>query len=108
MRSRNELTQLGRGASTTLDTLIAVVRKHLSIGDRAIGSETLLGELGATSVDIVEIIWALEDHYGIDIELNMVDQNSLNSVGTISQIAAAIESAVVRAQSVEHHQAAAE
>ncbi|MGQ3300024.1 acyl carrier protein [Reyranella sp.] len=55
-----------------LDTLPAQVRQIVGtiLGispDRAIGSAALVADLGATSLDFVELVMAIEDVFGVEI-----------------------------------------
>lgn len=106
MAGQTSVVQHDGDEAETLKALVAIVRKQLSIGDGDVGADTPLRELGATSIDIVEIVWTIEERYGIDIDLSMVDPNALNSVGTISQLARAIDAAVDQKRSGARQRAA--
>ena len=52
--------------------------------DKEIGLDTELDELGIHSLELTEIVFDLEESYGIEIDLNTVEAwNSLKTVGDI-------------------------
>lgn len=77
----------------TLDLLVEILKEV--IAERASrdrveteaatwGRETLLEEAGFNSYDFVEIIFKLEDQFGIDIDYNA--NNNINDVKTIGDL----------------------
>ncbi|WP_377838467.1 acyl carrier protein [Bosea sp. UC22_33] len=74
----------------TIDFLIGMLkqvivenpsRDRAKIADASWGPETLLEDTGFNSYDLVEIIFKLEDHFGIEIHYN-----ANNDVKTIGQL----------------------
>lgn len=48
--------------------LIEIVANNLNVAKEAIDDETTLEALGADSLDKVELIMSIEEHFGIDIK----------------------------------------
>jgi acyl carrier protein len=77
----------------TVDFLIGMLKQVIAenpsrdrgkLADVAWGPETLLEDTGFNSYDFVEIIFKLEDHFGIEIDYNA--NNNINDVKTIGQL----------------------
>lgn len=66
-----------------------VVKKIEEHGEQAPGTVTLdsdLATLGIHSLELTEIIFDIEDHYGVQVEMNTAEAwNSLHTVGDIVQ-----------------------
>ncbi|ODT21350.1 MAG: hypothetical protein ABS54_12815 [Hyphomicrobium sp. SCN 65-11] len=60
------------------------------------GRETLLDETGLNSYDIVELIFKIEDHFGIEVDYNA--NNSINSATTIGELCDEIGKLVAKKQ----------
>lgn len=77
----------------TVDFLIEMLKQVIAenpsrdrgkLADVAWGPEALLEDTGFNSYDFVEIIFKLEDHFGIEIDYNA--NNNINDVKTIGQL----------------------
>jgi len=69
-------------ADQLTDDIIAKVKAHADPSVGEITRETELGALGIHSLELTEIIFDLEEAYGIEIEMNTVDAwNNLKNVG---------------------------
>lgn len=77
----------------TIDFLIGMLKQVIEenpsrdrgkVADAAWGPDTLLEETGFNSYDFVEIIFKLEDHFGIEIDYNA--NNNINDVRTIGEL----------------------
>ena len=55
------------------DVLKRVIAKQLQLDPSEITPESVLSELGATSLDLVEIIMTVEDEYDVTIPVNAVE-----------------------------------
>lgn len=65
-------------------TVIDKIKAHAAPEAGAITLETELSELGIHSLELTEIVFELEDEFGIDIEMNTVDAwSNLSDVGDI-------------------------
>jgi len=65
-----------------LEKIIEIISEKLSLETTGITRETRFKEdLGADSLDLFELIMALEDEYGIEIE-----QDSLESLTTVGAV----------------------
>ena len=72
-----------------LAKVIEVVDDTLSLGDDVTLSEaTNLKELGADSFDLLELVTALEDEFGMTFQ-----DDAVGSIVTVGQVVAAIEAA---------------
>lgn len=71
-------------ADALADDIIAKIERH---GELEAGSVTLdseLGDLGIHSLELTEIIFDIEDQYGIHVEMNTAEAwNNLKNVGDI-------------------------
>ena len=64
--------------------IIAKIRAHAEPGGEEITTNTELTALGIHSLELTEIIFDLEEQYGIEIEMNTVEAwNNLKNVGDI-------------------------
>jgi nodulation protein F len=64
--------------------IIAKIKAHAEPGGEEISSATELTALGIHSLELTEIIFDLEEDYGIEIEMNTVDAwANLKNVGDI-------------------------
>lgn len=69
-------------ADQLTDEIIDRVKKHADPGVGEITLQTELTELGIHSLELTEIIFDLEEAYGIEIEMNTAEVwSSLKSVG---------------------------
>jgi nodulation protein F len=65
-------------------TIIGKIRAHAGPDAKEITLDTELGELGIHSLELTEIVFELEDEFGIEIEMNAVDAwSNLSNVGDI-------------------------
>jgi nodulation protein F len=64
--------------------IIDMIKAHAETGGEEITTGTDLNTLGIHSLELTEIIFDLEEKYGIDIEMNTVDAwSNLRNVGNI-------------------------
>lgn len=66
------------------DVLRRVIAKQAHLDPSAITSESVLSELGVTSLDLVEIIMTIEDEYDVTIPVDAVE--AWNSYRTVSNL----------------------
>ena len=65
-------------------TVIGKIKAHAAPDAGEITVDTELGELGIHSLELTEIVFELEDEFGIEIEMNAVDAwSNLSNVGDI-------------------------
>jgi acyl carrier protein len=79
-----------------------VIAKELKLSVEQLRDETRFADLGAESIDIIEIVFALEEKYDIDISVNFnqaspeigKSQGQMNrtDLATIGNICAAVQS----------------
>lgn len=73
---------------TVFETVRTILAKQLEIDPETISGETrIVEDLGADSLDIVELIMALEESFNI-----MIDNNEAAELSTIAKVVAYIES----------------
>ncbi|RDJ02017.1 phosphopantetheine-binding protein [Rhizobium grahamii] len=59
--------------------------------DKEISISTRLAEVGLDSLDLTELLWELEEDFGISIELNTADAwSNLNSIGDLVEAVRAL------------------
>ena len=74
----------------TFDKVKAIVAKELNVDEEKIQMEThLIEDLGADSLDAVELIMALEDDFGIE-----VDDDAAQNAKTIGDLVNYIDSKI--------------
>lgn len=72
----------GRSKSTMLEKMKEILAEQLGCEADMITEETSFkDDLGADSLDLLEVIMALEDEYGV--EMNAEDLSDLNTVGDV-------------------------
>ena len=65
-------------------SVIARIKAHAAPETGEIALDTELGELGIHSLELTEIIFEIEDEFGVEIELNTADAwSNLSNVGDI-------------------------
>jgi len=70
-----------------LEKVVAIIAKELDKDSKTINADTRLTEdLGADSLDAVEIIMALEDEFGVEI-----DDSYFQNIKTVGDIVKCIE-----------------
>lgn len=66
------------------EEIIAKIASHAQGDASSITLETELDELGIHSLELTEIIFDMEDQYGIEVEMNTTEAwNNLKNVGDI-------------------------
>ena len=65
----------------TLESIKRILAEQLGVEEASITENTAIEELGADSLDLVEIIMTIEEEYGIQIDDNAVE--GLKKVGDI-------------------------
>ncbi|KAL9233265.1 hypothetical protein vseg_008286 [Gypsophila vaccaria] len=71
----------------TVETVISVVKSQLALNEEtAVSGESKFSDLGADSLDTVEIVMKLEEHFGIT-----VNEDSAQTIITIDDAAELIE-----------------
>lgn len=67
------------------DTVCSILKEQLNIDEsREIKEDTLLDELDADSLDVVEVVMAIEDEY--DIEIPDEEAENVRTIGDIVKI----------------------
>ncbi|KAL1188164.1 Acyl carrier protein 3 [Cardamine amara subsp. amara] len=73
--------------SDTVDKVCAIVRKQLSLDEtKKVTAETKFVDLGADSLDTVEIVMGLEEEFGIEMA-----EEKAQTIATVEQAAELIE-----------------
>ena len=63
---------------------IAIIAEHSKMDAATITRETELDEIGINSLELTEVVMDLEDHYGIEVDLNAAEAwDSLKNVGDV-------------------------
>jgi acyl carrier protein len=88
------MTQLnGEAAGDVTDTVRSIIAEQIKIPVDSLDVNTKLKDLGVESLDVIEIIFTLEEKYGIEIPYNANQPVSVD-FDTIAQVAAAVEKLV--------------
>lgn len=70
-----------------IDKLKQIIAEQFGIDTDAISEETdIVADLGADSLDVVEMMMALEEEYGVTI-----DDNKIAELKTVGDVAACVE-----------------
>jgi acyl carrier protein len=77
-----------------LDEVKAIIANQLKTPADQLTPDTPLEGLGADSLDLIEIIYTIEEKFNIDIPFNANQQTSV-PFSTIGQVAAAVDQLVV-------------
>jgi len=77
---------------TIIADLIAIIRSHTQEAAIEWGAATTIQETGIDSFDFVELVFEVEDKYGIDINFNA---NTAENLRTVSDVAQLIHSRVL-------------
>lgn len=74
--------------------LLEIIRAHTkNVGD-GWNAATTIEETGVDSFDFVELIFEIEDRYGIDIDLNA--NTSATDIATVADVATLVQSTMKR------------
>jgi acyl carrier protein len=84
------------------DQVKAVIKNELKIPAERLSDDTKLEELGAESIDIIEIVYALEEKFDIDISVKYGQgdseagdlASSLSAFATLSDICRVVQTLV--------------
>ena len=68
---------------TILEKITAIITERIEADPAEITPETALTELGADSLDIIDIAMEIEDTFGVEIDVN-------GSLTTVEDLAAAV------------------
>lgn len=92
--ARHQNADLGEGlrmADELANEIIAKIKAHAEPGGEEITTNTELTALGIHSLELTEIIFDLEEAYGIEIEMNTVDAwSNLKNVGDMVEAVRAL------------------
>lgn len=71
---------------TNFEKVVSIVADHRDIDTNAVTPETTFAELGLDSLDMVELIMAMEEEFNTTLEMN-------NDIKTLGQAAALVDEA---------------
>ncbi len=102
---RSSFLRAGTMTVETLDEVKRIVAKGLRVPIEQLTDDTRLEDLGAESLDIIEIVYDIEEKFGIDVTIKPGDSSlrlkseasgaeSMVELGTIAEIARVVESLV--------------
>ena len=78
-----------------LDDVKTIISKQIAVPLDQLSSETRLEAIGIESLDVIEIIYALEDKYKIAIPFNANESAAL-AFETIGEVAEAVQKLVTK------------
>lgn len=75
-------------SDTIGETIREIIAEHAQIDASSMSVDTPLVELGIDSLDIIEIVFAIEERFGIDLPLNAngPDSTSLTTVADLAEL----------------------
>ena len=84
------------------DEVKSVIAKELKLPVEELGDDRLLADLGAESLDVIEIVFALEEKFNIDISLKMNQaggaakqgESDLSNFATVGDICRSVKTLV--------------
>jgi acyl carrier protein len=76
-----------------LNDVKVIIAKQVSVPAESLSADSRLEVIGVESLDIIEIIFALEEKYNVAIPFNANESTAL-AFETIGQVAAAVEKLV--------------
>ena len=71
-----------------LDKVISLVAETLELDETSISADTVYKDLGADSFDLLELVTAFEDEFGVTL-----DEDDVASIETVGETVDAIEKA---------------
>lgn len=74
--------------ATILSKVIALVAENLEVEEAELTEASRFEELGADSFDLLELVTAMEDEFGLTM-----DDDSLADIATVGDVVSAIENA---------------
>lgn len=81
-------------ADQLADDIISRIKAHADPGAGEIGPETELTALGIHSLELTEIIFDLEEAYGIEIEMNTVE--AWSNLKTVEDMVEAVRGLIAK------------
>lgn len=81
-------------ADTLVQQLLEIVGGQLSIPAANLQPDTPLENLGITSVDVVAIVWAIEERFGVEIDLARMGEGAVRAIRDVAALALAVEGAL--------------
>lgn len=85
-------TESGERTEDVGATILDKIKAHAQEGDSEITLETPLADLGIHSLELTEIIFDVEDAFGIEVEMNTAE--AWERLETVSDIVAAVRELV--------------
>lgn len=71
---------------TIIADLVVIIRSHATEGATEWGAATTIQETGIDSFDFVELVFEVEDKYGIDLNFNANTAENLKTVSDVAQL----------------------
>jgi acyl carrier protein len=76
-----------------LEDVKQIIAKQINVPVEQLNADTKLAELGVESLDVIEIVFALEEKFDISIPFNAND-SAMEAFATIGQVANAVKGLV--------------
>ena len=78
---------------TRTDEILDILAQKALIDRSRLSLDVRLGDLTVSSLDMVEVVFALEDHFGIQLSFNA--NTSANDVQTVGDIVGLVEKQMI-------------
>ncbi len=75
-----------------------IIANYMRLPAQELSARTRLQDIGVQSIDILELVFALEKRFGVDLPFNL-NENEQNWFATIGDIAKAIQSVMAKSHS---------
>jgi acyl carrier protein len=74
--------------SAAADRLARLVRRHLKFlkGEDALAADDNLGQLGLDSMASIELLFEIEDHFGVQVPEELLAEDTFQSLNTLSEL----------------------
>jgi acyl carrier protein len=73
-----------------LDGVKAIIARQMSMSKDVLTAESDLQEIGLQSIDMVDLMFAIEDHFGIDVPFISADPGATMAFRKVGDIAEAV------------------
>lgn len=80
------------GIDEIVTDLLSIIRTHTKNLGEGWSASTVIEETGVDSFDFVELIFEIEDKYGVDINMNA--NTSTTDISTVADVASLVQAAI--------------
>ena len=81
-----------------LEEVKQIIANYMRLPEEELSARTRLQDIGVQSIDILELVFAFEKKFGVDLPFNL-NENDQNWFATIGDIAKVIQSVMAKSHS---------